>query len=269
MNKMYKNLNPAKARDLIRSNNWKSSTAGISLGFAQANFICLPKKFSFEFITFCQRNSIACPILEIIEPGQTSPSLVAKKSDLRTDLPKYLIYKRGELIDEVTDIMSFWNDDLVSILLGCSFTVDNSLLKAGIPIRHIEQGSSDSMYITNIECHRSGSFYGKLIVSMRPIPKSLVKKAVNISSQYILAHGEPIQIGSPKAIGIKDISKPDYGDPVPVNDGEIPVFWACGVTSQLAVLKANVEFFICHKPGHMFITDLTDNQLKSIQPWKY
>lgn len=269
MNKRNENLNPAKARELIRSNKWNKSTAGLALGFAQANFIALPKKYSFEFITFCQRNLIACPILEIIESGHSSPSMVAKNADLRTDLPKYLIYKNGELVDEVTDVMRFWNDDLVSILLGCGFTVDNALLKAGIPVRHIEQKSADPMFITNIECHCSGSFHGKLIVGMRPIHKSLVQKAINISSQFILAHGEPVQIGSPEEIGIKDIFKPDYGDPVLVYEEEIPVFWGCGVTSQLAMLKANVEFFICHKPGHMFITDLTDNQLKSIQPWKF
>ncbi|NER52027.1 MAG: DUF1445 domain-containing protein, partial [Symploca sp. SIO1A3] len=182
-------------------------------------------------------------------------------ADLRTDLPRYRIFRHGELVEEVTNIRSFWRDDLVGFLIGCSFSFEHAMLKSGLPVRHVEEAKNVPMYQTNIKCISTKIFSSPLVVSMRPLPANKVVRAVEVTSRYNRAHGSPIHIGSPQMIGIQDLNQPDYGDAVTVYDGEVPVFWTCGVTTQLAILQAKPELAITHAPGHMFISDLKDEDL--------
>jgi uncharacterized protein YcsI (UPF0317 family) len=217
---------------------------------------------AFDFLLFCHRNPRPCPLLEVTEAGAVEPRSIAAGADLRTDLPAYRVYKEGKLIEEPQDIRNWWRDDLVSFLLGCSFTFENALSQAGIPVRHVEMGCNVPMYRTTKRCKKAGPFEGHLVVSMRPMTPDQAVRAVQICSRYPRAHGAPLHFGDPNALGIKEINRPDFGEPVEVRPGEIPVFWACGVTPQAVALEAKLPFLITHKPGHMFITDLRDSELE-------
>jgi uncharacterized protein YcsI (UPF0317 family) len=254
------NMKPSEIRSLIRQNQLTCPTAGMANGYTQANLVILKKDLAFEFLLFCQRNPKPCPVLDVTEPGVPVPKFVAPTADLRTDLPKYRIYKHGELTDEVTDILNYWEDDMVAFLLGCSFTFEHALMNNGIPVRHIEEGRNVPMYQTNIPCVKAGRFEGPMVVSMRPIPEKDVVRAVQVTSRFPAVHGAPIHIGNPESIGIKDIENPDFGDRVTIHQGEVPVFWACGVTPQVIAMHVKPELMITHAPGHMFITDLRDEQ---------
>jgi len=255
----YAQRTPQEVRLAIRNKEWKGPTAGMAKGHVQANLVILPKDWAYDFLVFAQRNPKPCPVLDITEPGDPEPRLVARGADLRTDLPKYRVWKEGELIDEPTDIVSYWRDDLVAFLLGCSFTFESALLDAGIPVRHIECGCNVPMYITNIQCIPAGRLSGPMVVSMRPIPACQVPKAVLTTGRFPAVHGSHVHIGDPSIIGIKDVNKPDFGDSVPINDGEVPVFWACGVTPQAALMASKPPFAITHAPGHMFVCDPKDS----------
>lgn len=237
-------------------------TPGFARGFVQANLVCLPRDWAFDFMLFCRRNPKPCPLLDVTDPGDPEPREVAPGADLRTDLPAYRVWKEGELIDEPADVLSYWRDDLVSFVIGCSFTFENALLDAGLPVRHIEEGRNVPMYRTNIECVPAGRFYGPTVVSMRPMTIPQMIQASEICARFPLAHGAPLRFGDPSFIGIGDINAPDYGDAVSIHEGEEPVFWACGVTPQAVLLKARPPFAITHKPGHMFLTDWTDDDLE-------
>ncbi|GIM44973.1 UPF0317 protein YcsI [Collibacillus ludicampi] len=254
------NMKPSEIRMLFRQNQLTCPTAGMANGYTQANLVVLKKDLAFEFLLFCQRNPKPCPVLDVTEPGLPIPKLVAPEADLRTDLPKYRIYKHGQLAEEVTDILNYWEDDMVAFLLGCSFTFEQALVNNGISVRHIEEGRNVAMYKTNIPCVKAGPFEGPMVVSMRPIPEKDVVRAVQVTSRFPAVHGAPIHIGNPESIGIKDIEKPDFGDRVTIRAGEIPVFWACGVTPQAIAMHVKPELMITHAPGHMFITDLRDEQ---------
>ena len=252
---------PQEIRQLCREEKLTTPTPGLALGFVQANLVILPYSLAFEFLLFCQRNPKPCPILDVTDLGNPEPKYIAPGADLRTDLPNYKVYSHGELIAEVTEIKKYWRDDLVGFLIGCSFSFENAILNSGLPLRHIEEKKNVSMYITNIKCNSTKTFASNLVVSMRPLPANRVVRAVEITSRYYKAHGSPLHVGNPEAIGIKDINKPDYGDAVTIKNGEVPVFWACGVTTQLAVENAQPELAITHSPGHMFVSDLKDEEL--------
>ncbi|WP_017625618.1 putative hydro-lyase [Nocardiopsis chromatogenes] len=248
-------LAPAQARALFRG-GLRVPTAGISSGYAQANLIALPRDWAFDFLLFAQRNPKACPVLDVAENGRTGSPLF--DGDLRTDLPAYRVYEHGRLAAETADATAHWRPDLVSFLIGCSFTFEAPLLEAGIPVRHIETGTNVAMYRTARPCRPAGRLSGPLVVSMRPIPADRVADAVRITSRYPAVHGAPLHVGDPAGLGIADLSRPDYGDPVEVRPGEVPVFWACGVTPQAAVAASAPEFAIGHAPGHMAVTDARD-----------
>lgn len=253
-------IKPAEARAMFRRNELIRPTAGMASGFTQANLAILKKELAFEFLLFCQRNPKPCPVLDVTEPGSPVPRLVAPEADLRTDLPKYRIYRHGELVEEVADIVKYWEDDMVAFLLGCSFTFEQALLNNGIPVRHIEENCNVPMYKTNIPCVKAGRFEGPMVVSMRPIPERDVVRAVQVTSRFPAVHGAPVHIGNPESIGIEDMDRPDFGDPVTIKAGEVPVFWACGVTPQAVAMQVKPELMITHAPGHMFITDLRDER---------
>lgn len=244
------------ARQAIRSGEWQGPTAGLAPGYVQANLVILPQAHASDFARFCARNPKSCPVLDVTAPGLPHPNADwAQGADLRTDLPRYHVYKQGQVISELTDIDSHWREDSVAFLLGCSFTFEQALVSAGLPIRHLECGCNVPMFRTDSQCLRAGIFQGPLVVSMRPIPGPLVDLTVRITSLYPTAHGAPVHIGDPAELGIPDLNHPDYGDSVPIYPGEVPVFWACGVTTQAVARASRVPRMITHAPGHMFITD--------------
>ncbi|RKT82610.1 Uncharacterized protein YcsI, UPF0317 family [Saccharopolyspora antimicrobica] len=250
-------MSPEQARAAFRA-GLRVPTSGYSAGWTQANLIALPREFAYDFLLFAQRNPRSCPVLDVTEPGETSAGIFA--GDLRTDLPAYTVYRDGELVEERTDVVDLWRDDLVSFLVGCSFTFEAALLEAEVPVRHIEAGSNVPMYRTNRECRPAGRLSGPMVVSMRPVPAELVPAAVRVTSRYPSVHGAPVHVGAPEALGIADIDRPDFGDAVEIRPGEIPVFWACGVTPQAAVMQSKPPFAIGHAPGHMAITDSRDSR---------
>lgn len=252
----------AEVRRACRTGEHAQPTPGLALGHVHANLVILPRDLAFDFLLFCTRNPKPCPILDVTEPGDPVPRLVAPDADIRTDLPAYRVFRRGELVAEPTDIREYWRNDLVAFLLGCSFTFENALMKAGVPVRHVDQQCNVPMYRTNIDCKPAGVFHGPMVVSMRPMSPNQAVRATTICARFPRAHGTPIHIGEPDAIGIRDIARPDFGDPVEFRPGEVPVFWACGVTPQAVLMNAKPEFAITHKPGHMFLTDLKDTDLE-------
>ena len=252
---------PDDVRQLIRSGSLIQPTSGIAPGYVQANLAILPRDLAFDFLLFCQRNPKPCPLLEVVEAGDVEPAQFAPGADLRTDVPLYRIYEYGEMTAEVEDISEFWRDDLVSFLLGCSFSFESALTRAGIPLRHIERETNVSMFITDIPATSAGVFNGPTVVSMRPIRQEQVVRAVQVTSRFPAVHGAPLHVGDPTAIGIDDIMQPDFGDPTEIRSGEVPVFWACGVTPQAAAMASRPPMMITHSPGYMFITDKKDEDL--------
>ncbi|OLP46063.1 putative hydro-lyase [Rhizobium oryziradicis] len=254
------NVEPARlARESYRAGK-VVPTSGIAPGFTQANMIVLPRDWAFDFLLYAQRNPKACPVLDVSDPGSHS-TVLAAGADLRKDIPLYRIWRDGKLAEETADASAAWAEhtDLVSFLIGCSFTFETPMVEAGIEIRHMTDKCNVPMYLTNQPCRPAGRLHGNMVVSMRPIPANRVADAAMISGRFPSVHGSPVHIGAPELIGVTDISKPDFGDAVRIKPGEVPVFWACGVTPQAAVMASGVPFAITHAPGHMFITDIPDS----------
>jgi len=258
----YSKMKPAEVRELIRQGKITGQTSGMCDGYAQGNLLVLPMEQAYDFLLFTQRNPKSCPILEVGDVGSRLVKRMADNADIATDIPKYRVWENGVLTGEYTDISKFWRDDFVYFLIGCSFSFEGELLAAGVPVRHIEEGKNVPMYLTNIECEEAGIFHGKLVVSMRPMPADQAIRATSITASMPRVHGSPIHIGDPVQIGIMDINKPDFGDAVTIREGEIPVFWCCGVTPQSVVMSAKPPIAISHAPGHMFITDVKNSLLK-------
>jgi len=234
-------------------------TAGVAPGMTQANMIALPRDWAYDFLLYAQRNPKACPVLDVSDAGSPR-TVLAEGADLRTDIPLYRVWRDGRLAGEVTDASPLWQEhpDLVTFLIGCSFTFETALQEAGIEVRHITDRSNVAMYRTDRQCRAAGRLHGELVVSMRPIPADRVAEAATISGRFPAVHGAPVHVGEPRLLGIRDIAQPDFGDAVRIEPGEVPVFWACGVTPQAAVMASGVPFAVTHAPGHMFITDVPD-----------
>ncbi|MDO8244057.1 MAG: putative hydro-lyase [Myxosarcina sp. JB018] len=255
-------MNPSAERLAFRTEEKKGTTSGMCPGYVQTNMVTLPKEYAFDFLLFCERNPKSCPLVEVLEAGVTRPKTA--DADIRSDLPKYRIYKDGVFQEEVTNIVDYWQEDFVTFLLGCSFTFEEALVHAGIPLAHQQQDKVVPMFKTNISLEGAGAFTGKMVVSMRPIPNDYLDQTLAISGQFEHAHGEPVHIGNPADIGIDDIQRPDYGEAVEYNDTDAtPVFWACGVTPQHVALQAKPSLMITHAPGHMLITDEVDPYYRS------
>ncbi|HEX5405854.1 MAG TPA: putative hydro-lyase [Pseudonocardiaceae bacterium] len=249
-------LSPVQARQAFREGT-RRTTAGWSLGYAQANMISVPVDWAYDVLLFCERNPKPCPVLDVTDPGDVE-TVLAAEADLRTDLPGYRVWRDGELVAEPADVTALWSGELVTFLLGCSFTFETALSSAWLPLRHVEQGTNVPMYVTDRQCRPAGRLHGPLVVSMRPIPGELVDTAIRLTGRMPAVHGAPVHVGNPAALGIKDVNQPDFGDRVRVEAGDVPVFWACGVTPQAAVMASRPPFAITHQPGHMFITDVPD-----------
>jgi uncharacterized protein YcsI (UPF0317 family) len=249
-------LSPQEARARFRD-GLRTPTSGWCAGWTQANLIAVPRDWAYDVLLFAQRNPKPCPVLDVTGPGESSSRLFP--GDLRTDLPGYRVYEYGDLVAEVDAVTDVWREDLVAFLIGCSFTFEAALLEAGVPVRHIEAGSNVPMYRTDRPCDPAGAMTGPLVVSMRPVPAEQVATAVRVTARYPAVHGAPVHVGDPAALGIADLGSPDFGDPVDVRPGEVPVFWACGVTPQAAVMASKPPFAIGHAPGMMAITDARDS----------
>lgn len=255
-------MSPKDVRALIRAGEITSYTAGMCDGYAQANLVVLPKELAYDFLLYAQRNPKACPILEVSDAGSRNLPLIADGCDIATDIPRYWVYEHGVKTGEYTSVEQFWQDDLVSFLIGCSYSFEADLIEAGIEMRHQTEQHAVPMYISNIACKPAGIFHGNTVVSMRPMsPKDAIRSSI-ITSSMPNVHGSPIHIGDPSLIGISDIQKPDFGVADTINPGEIPVFWCCGVTPQDAVMQAKPDFCITHAPGHMLITDVKNSALR-------
>lgn len=256
----YIDMKPDQVRKLIRDGVIDFPTAGMCRGYAQANLAILPAEYAEDFKLFTQRNPFPCPVLEIIE-GTPETHAMGEGGNIVTDIPEYFIYRDGKFSEKVTDASQFWKEGYVGFLIGCSFSFEEALMNAGIEIRHIATGRNVPMYKTNIPTVKAGPFEGPTVCSMRPMTPENAKLAFEITSKMPNVHGAPVHMGDPAEIGIKDIMKPDYGEAVEIYEGEIPVFWPCGVTPQSAVEQAKPPIVITHSPGHMFITDILNSEL--------
>ena len=255
---------PIEARKVIRENNYTEQTAGSASKYVQGNLCILPSKYSMDFASFCQKNPKPCPLIGFGTKGD--PSLKDLGDiDIRTDVPQYRVWEKGKLIDEPYDIKKYWNEDLTTFVLGCSMSFELPLIEAGIPIQHIENNTIVPMYRTSIDCKPAGQFSGKLVVSMRPLNSKDTIRSIKISSRFPAVHGAHIHLGNPDEIGIKNIMKPEYGDPPrTLKNDEIPVFWACGGTPQAVALKSKPPILITHSPGYMFVTSTRDESVAVI-----
>ena len=251
--------NPKEFRNQVRRGQWDDQTVGLCPGFVQANLVILPKEYAVDFAAFCIRNPKPCPLLDITSQGDCH-TFMAPGADLRTDLPKYHVYKSGKLDEVRTNLLDIWESGFVSFLLGCSHTFEPFLTSSGIPLRYREQGLRLSIYETNIEVIPVGIFTGTVIASMRPIPKEMITRAAVVSARYPRVHGGPLHIGNPELIGV-DLDSTYVGDKPQFSPGDIPVFWACGVTPQHIALTAGIPYMITHAPGHMFVTDISVDDL--------
>ena len=253
----------AKARAAIRAGVWTGHTSGLAEGHVQGNVVILPELLANDFLRYCQRNPKPCPLLAVSEPGDALLPSLGADIDIRTDVPRYRVWRDGELAEQPTDIRALWRNDLVTFVIGCSFSFEEALLESGIPLRHIAQKRNVAMYRSNIATSPAGVFNGPMVVSMRPFKAADAIRAIQITSRFPNVHGAPVHMGDPALIGINDLATPDYGDAVDVLPDEIPVFWACGVTPQAAITQARPEFCITHAPGAMLITDLLNHQLST------
>jgi uncharacterized protein YcsI (UPF0317 family) len=250
-----------KTRSEIRLGLHKHHTAGLADGNVQGNIVILPAEYAYDFLLYCQRNPKSCPLLAVSDPGNPRLDVLGVDIDIRTDVPQYRVWHGGELVKQPHDISDLWRNDLVTFVIGCSFSFEQALIDAGIRLRHVAENKNVAMYKSNIATQSAGVFSGPLVVSMRPMSAACAIKAIQITSRFPNVHGAPVHIGDPKQIGVNDLQNPDYGDAVALAADEVAVFWACGVTPQAALVAAKPTFCITHAPGAMLITDLTNNQL--------
>ena len=256
----YSKMTPPEVWKLIRTGEITRPTAGMCAGYAQANLVILPKKYADDFKEFARKNPKPCPILEVVE-GTPDIHDMGEGASIVTDIPKYFIYRDGVKVDEVTDVSSYWKEDSVAFLIGCSFSFEEALMREGIEVRHIAQGRNVPMHKTNIQTVKAGPFEGPMVCSMRPMTPENAQKAYDITVKMPNVHGAPVHMGDPAQVGVADVMKPDYGEAVDIYEGEIPVFWPCGVTPQAAIENAKPPIVITHAPGHMFITDVLNTEL--------
>ncbi len=259
---MNQDISPLELRKQIRSGEFSGNTSGYSQGFVQGNLCILPADWANDFLQFCQLNPKPCPLIAMSsEPGDFNIAKLGIDLDIRSDVPSYKVFKNGELQEEVTDVSDHWRDDLVTFVLGCSFSFEEALIADGLEIRNVTEGVNVPMYRTDIDCASAGRFSSKMVVSMRPMIPSDAIRAIQICTRFPSVHGAPIHFGDPGTIGIRDIDAPEFGDAVTINQHEVPVFWACGVTPQVALEKAKPPFCITHSPGCMLVTDLPNSHL--------
>lgn len=250
-----------QARQPIRRGEHQGHTSGLAPGLVQGNLMILPQALAADFLLFCQRNPKSCPLLAVSEPGDPFLPSLGQDIDIRSDVPSYRVWRDGVLVDQPSDLTALWQDDFVTFVLGCSFSFEQALIEAGIPLRHVQQGRNVAMYRTNVPTQSAGPFAGPMVVSMRPMTPADAIRAVQVTSRFAQVHGAPVHLGRPDLIGIADLAQPDFGDPVDIGPDEIPVFWACGVTPQSVAMATRPPLCITHSPGCMLVTDCLNHQL--------
>jgi uncharacterized protein YcsI (UPF0317 family) len=255
----------AAARAPIRRGEWTTHTSGLADDLVQGNLVVLPEALAADFLRYCQRNPRPCPLLAVGRPGDPALPELGDDIDIRTDVPRFRVWRRGELVDEPTDLRDLWRDDLVAFVIGCSFSFEWALRADGVPLRHVELGRNVAMYRTNVATEPAGPFHGPMVMSMRPLRAADAIRAVEITARFPAVHGAPMHLGDPALIGIADLATPDYGDTVELRADELPVFWACGVTPQAAIAAARPDFCITHAPGAMLVTDIRNEQLAGLE----
>jgi uncharacterized protein YcsI (UPF0317 family) len=260
----YDMTSPLGVRLASRSGAMDGPTSGYAHGYVQGNLVILPADDASDFLRFCQANPKPCPIVGVSEVGNPSIPSLGADFDIRTDIPRYRVWRNGELAGEPQNILDIWRDDLVAFVLGCSHSFEEALIEDGLSVRHIDQGTTVPMYRTSIQCTPAGRFSGPMVVSMRPFTPADAIRAIQITTRFPAVHGAPVHIGLPAAIGIEDIDKPDFGERSPVREGELPVFWACGVTPQAVIAAAKPAFAITHYPGRMIVTDVRNSRLSAL-----
>ncbi len=253
--------NPYQLRLATRANEFNTQTAGQCPGYTQGNLAILPQAYASDFLRFCQLNPKPCPIIGMSEPGDPAIPALGREIDIRTDIAQYCVFENGVQTGETADLKALWRDDFVAFVIGCSFSFEEALIEAGIPLRHVSEGRNVAMWTTNIALGKAGPFGGKMVVSMRPMTPTNAIRAIQITSRFPNVHGAPVHFGDPATIGIANINKPDFGDGISIAPGEVPVFWACGVTPQSAIRAARPPISITHKPGHMLVTDIRNSTL--------
>lgn len=256
----YIHMSPAEVRGLIRKGVIDFPTAGMCAGYAQANLVILPPEYAADFEEYARLNPFPCPILEVVK-GTPDTHAMGEGGDITTDIPRYRVYENGVFTKELTDVSAYWKEGYVGFLIGCSFSFEEALIRAGIEVRHIAQGRNVPMYKTNIQTKPAGPFRGPMVCSMRPMTPENAQKAYDITVKMPNVHGAPVEMENAANVGVADVMKPDYGDAVDIYEGEVPVFWPCGVTPQAAIENAKLPIVITHAPGHMFITDVKNSEL--------
>ena len=254
-------ISPAELRQKIRNGAHKGNTSGLCAGYVQCNLVILPADWAEDFLAFCEANPKPCPLIAVSQPGEFNLTKLGADIDIRSDIPSYRVFENGQLRNEVNDISDLWRDDLVAFLLGCSFSFEEALIADGLDVRNVTEAVNVPMYRTNIDCTAVGPFAGQVVVSMRPFAPPEALRAAEISGRFPSVHGEPVHYANPEHIGITDINQPDYGDSVTIKEGEHPLFWACGVTPQVALENAKPPFCITHSPGSMLVTDIKNSDL--------
>jgi uncharacterized protein YcsI (UPF0317 family) len=252
---------PSEIRRAIRRREHTGHTVGLAPGHVQGNLCIVPQQYAADFLLFCQRNPKPCPVLAVSEPGNPRLPALAEDLDIRTDIPSYRIFENGKFARDVPNLLEVWRDDLVAFVLGCSFSFEEALMEAGLPLRYVEQKKNVPMFRTSVDTVPAGPFRGKLVVSMRPFKPADAIRAIQVTSRFPSVHGAPVHLGRPDLIGIEDLSRPWVGDPTEVREDEVPLFWACGVTPQSVALDARLPLVITHTPGHMLVTDLKNADL--------
>jgi len=254
-------ISPAELRQKIRNGAHKGNTSGLCAGYVQCNLVILPADWAEDFLAFCEANPKPCPLIAVSQPGEFNLTKLGADIDIRSDIPSYRVFENGQLRNEVNDISDLWRDDLVAFLLGCSFSFEEALIAEGLDVRNVTEAVNVPMYRTNIDCTAVGQFAGQMVVSMRPFAPPEALRAAEISGRFPSVHGEPVHYANPEHIGITDVDQPDYGDSVTIKEGEHPLFWACGVTPQVALENAKPPFCITHSPGSMLVTDMKNSDL--------
>lgn len=253
-------LSPADLRKRIRAGDWTRETVGLALGHMQANLAVVPLEDAFDFMRFCQRNPKPCPLITVTDPGDATAPFFAADADIRTDFPRYKVYRDGELVATPHDILDEWQSDSVAFLLGCSLTFEDALIQAGVPLRHLEHDRTIPVYVSSVACEPAGRFSGPMVVSMRPVPAHLVSKAAQITGRYPWGHGGPVHVGDPALLGITDLDDVAFGEPPVMEPGDIPMFWGCGITPQMAAERGKPRYMITHYPENMLVSDRRSDQ---------
>jgi len=247
---------PAEWRSRARNGSHVTNTVGCAAGYLQGNLAIVPEAMAGDFLLYCHRNPKPCPLIGVGDAGDVALPELGADIDIRRDVPAYRVFREGFPVETTVDLVNHWRDDLVAFVLGCSFSFEDALADAGIPVRHVDAGRNVPMYRTSLQTRRAGPFAGPLVVTLRAFSPADAIRAIVLSERFRLAHGAPVHIGDPRQIGIDELAKPDFGDSPVIENGDILVFWACGVTPQVALRNAGAELVATHEPGCMLITDI-------------